>query len=261
MGDAVQGFAAGQETHRLGCQYRGEDQWAKGFHGDGADHDLSDEQRSGDGRVVGCGNPRRGAAGEYQPSLRHRPFSGAADQGGEQRRELYHRTFAADGAARGHGKGRRKNFHDAGAQRQTALAEDHRLHEIGGTVPPRMPASAEVEHRAGDQAAGDRCHQALPGRQLGKDLHDAAVLAAGGKRHQVEQLAKQHRRQAAQNADQTGPEQHLVAVHRLIGGRQADSQDEEFPDPRRGPPALQPCAQFRVGKRGHASVSFVKRKR
>ncbi len=69
------------------------------FHRDRAEHDLGDEERAGDRRAIRRGDPGRRAARDQQAQARRIEMHPAADQRRGERRQLHHRTFAADRAA------------------------------------------------------------------------------------------------------------------------------------------------------------------
>ncbi len=192
-GDGVQRRAPGEEVDHLGRQDGGQDQRAEGFHGDGTQNDLGDEERAGNRRVVGRSDPGGGPAGENQAAPGHGPGSGPRHQGSHQRGQLHHRPFPADRAAGGDGGEGGQGFGHAGRKGQGAVAEGHGLHEIGGLPPARFKLAAVIDQQTGNDAAGHRQKQPFPGRQLGEDLNHAAAMPGEEESRQGQHLAERHR--------------------------------------------------------------------
>ena len=155
MRDGIDRIAPDKTAHGERGDDRGKNERPKNLHRDRAEHNLGDEKRTCDRRVISGGNPSRRAATDQQTQPRRRPSAPAPGGRGDQGRQLHQRPLPPDRAARGDGEHGGETFHDAAPGRDFAVAEHDRFHVVGRSH-AAMPAHPEVEHQPGQQSARGR---------------------------------------------------------------------------------------------------------
>ena len=205
---------ARQPAHRQRRRDGRHRQRPEALHRDRAENNFRHEKRARDRRVVSRGDARRRAARHQQPQLRWRKLPPPPYERRDDRRELHHRAFAPDRAARADREQCRRALHQAGTDWHMPRADHDGLHVVRRTLPAR-DAPAEQEHETREQPARRRQREHAPPRQLPHRFDDARVRTRQQIMHALGEALENQRDQRTQSARQRRPQQRDLPLRRL----------------------------------------------
>ena len=184
---------------------RGHDERPESVHGQRAQHDLGNKQRTGDRRVIGGGNTRSPATRHQESQPRDRRTGQQPEPGRNHGGQLHHGALAADGAARADRQQRRRASQQRAPQADAAISDQHRLHVVGDFQRDK-PAAEDVQHPAGQRAANHRNQRAMPPHEFRCPVDESRGLTGEHQLQQPDTLAERHTGEGAADADQRRPE-------------------------------------------------------